>query len=105
MIKLKYASLVSNSLKKNFYKAYKTIHHITSSKKYTVIQLNEFTKFPKDNLMYPYIKMLTSEILQFTIIRNNFTREYIENEILLILETIIIENGFNLNKQDFYSCC
>ena len=49
--------------------------------------------------------MLTSEILQFTIIRNNFTREYIENEILLILETIIIENGFNLNKQDFYSCC
>ncbi len=56
VIKLKCISLVSNSLKKNFYKAYKTIHHITSSKKYTIIQLNKFTKFPKDNMVYPILK-------------------------------------------------
>ena len=102
---MKYVSLVSNSLKKNFYNAYKTIHHNTSSKKYTTIQLKEFINSPNDNGVSSCIKMLISDILQFTIIRNNFTREYIENEIILILETIIIENGFNLSKQDFYFCC
>ena len=105
MIKLKSVSLVSNSLKKNFYTAYKTIHHNTSSKKYTTIQLKEFINSPKDNDVSSSIKMLTSDILQFTIIRNNFKREIIENEIILILETIIYENGFGLSKRDFYFCC
>ncbi len=76
----------SNKIIKNFKKALKASEHIRSNEK-TIFSLNEII-FPRNEHVNKYIDSIVSEIMELEIIHNNFSEEFIEKNVISILEEL-----------------
>ena len=97
---MKSINFKTNSLIKNFQNTIKASHHCQHNSK-TYFRYK--TKLKIDKNVDDYIKQIISEMMREEIIVNNFSRKYITNTVISILEEIYNKNGYNLNKKDFKS--
>lgn len=93
----------SKNILKNLKRALKASEHIQNGEKIT-FNLNE-TIFPRNKFVNQYIDLIVLEIMELEIIHNNFSKIYIEKNILSILENLNSKRALTLPKQDFNDLC
>lgn len=91
-------NLKTNSLIKNFYNSLKASHHCKKNSK-TYFQYK--SKLNIDKNVDNHIKLIISEIMSYELINNNFSKKFIVENIILILEQLYDKNAFNLNNENF----
>ena len=100
---MKLINIKSNNILKNLKRALKASKHIQEGER-VKFTLNE-TIFPRNKSVDKYINSIVSEIMEQEIIHNNFSRKYIEENIISILENLNSRSALTLPKQDFNILC
>ena len=100
---MKLINFKSNSILKNLKRALKASKHIQEGEKvkFTLME----TIFPRNKHVDNFINSIVSEIMGIEIIHNNFSKKYIEKNIISILENLNSKNALTLPKQDFKNLC
>ena len=88
----------TDSLIKNFKNTIKALHHCKHDSK-TYFRYNSKLKIDKN--VDKYIKQIISEMMKEEVVVNNFSKKYIINNAISILEKLHDKNGFNLSNNDF----
>ena len=89
----------SNSIIKNLKRALNASKHMRKDEK-VEFNLNEII-FPRNEHVDKYINLIVSEIMEIEIIHNNFSKIYIEEQAISILENLNSRDALKLKKQDF----
>ena len=92
----------TTSLMKNFKKALKASHHIQGGEtvRFTIGSDNKLP-FPRNTSVDKFIDLIINELTENPIIHNNFSIDYLEKNIIFILEDLEINNALYLKKQEF----
>ena len=84
----------TTSLMKNFKKALKASHHIQGGEtvRFTIGSDNKLP-FPRNTSVDKFIDLIINELTENPIIHNNFSIDYLEKNIIFILEDLEINNA------------
>ncbi|WP_413862406.1 hypothetical protein [Methanobrevibacter sp. UBA417] len=91
----------SKSLKKNIKEALKASKHVKSQEGYSIINLNHDTAIPRDDKVDDHITQILNEILKNDLINNNFKKEDIEDNVLIMLGELSLFDKSELNSEEF----
>lgn len=94
-------TLKSKSLEKNFKKALKASHHIRQGEIVHLKMGPYIPPFQRNGTVNKYIDEILSEIMQNQIIQNNFSKNELENDVILILGHLDGNNALNMSKKDY----
>lgn len=90
------------SLMKNFKKALKAANHIQPGDMVrTSNGGNHKMMFPRNSKVTNFINLIINELIETPIIHNNFSRKFLEENILYVLEDLQLNNALNLKNNDF----
>lgn len=90
------------SLMKNFKKALKAANHIQPGDMVrTSNGGNHKMMFPRNSKVTNFINLIINELIETPIIHNNFSRKFLEEKILYVLEDLQLNNALNLKNNDF----
>ena len=98
-MKMDMINFKSNSIIKHLKRALNASKHVQKGEK-VKFNLNEII-FPQNEHVDKYINLIVSEIMEIEIIHNNFSKKYVEDHIISILENLNSEDALTLKKQDF----
>ncbi len=91
----------SKSLKKNITGALKASKHVKSQEGYSIIDFKHNTAIPRDAKVDKYISKILKETLKNDLISNNFKKEDIEENVVIILEELSSFEISELNSEQF----
>lgn len=87
---------------KKFKKALKAANHIQSGE---IVRINSGSNhkiwLPRNDVVSDFIDLIINEIAENPIIHNNFSRKFIEKNIMYVLEDLQLNNAVNLKNSDF----
>ena len=90
------------SLMKNFKKALKAANHIQPGEMVrTSSGGNHKMAFPRNSKVTKFIDLIINEIIKNPIIHNNFSRKFLEENIIYVLEDLQLSNALNLKNNEF----
>lgn len=92
----------TNSIMKKFKKALKASNHIQDGEivYFTCGSFNK-TIFPRNAVVTKYINLIIAEMFENQIIHNNFSKKFLEENIIFVLEDLELNDALNLSKADF----
>ena len=93
----------SKSILKNLKRALTASKHIQNGEK-VLFNLNNVI-FPRNKYVNNHINLIVSEIMRQEIIHNNFSKKFIEENIIIILENLNSRSALTLPKQEFNNLC
>ena len=100
---MKLINFKSNSILKNLKRALKASKHIQEGEKVKFTLMEAI--FPRNKYVDNCINSIVSEIMGIEIIHNNFSKKYIEENVISILENLNSSGALTLPKQDFKNLC
>lgn len=87
---------------KKFKKALKAANHIQSGE---IVRIssggNHKICLPRNDAVSDFIDLIINEITENPIIHNNFSRKFLEKNIMYVLEDLQLNNAVNLKNGDF----